>query len=132
MQRELNLSISDRKQLAIIRARLAEAEDAMALISEPAKKSFAHVNVPSGTLPYCLKWGAKACENLIAMSDAKQETPIWVNKLQLGKSMKLPPGQVQKLIELNIFPVWKRKGLCLFDLNECRQSYEAYTTLKAK
>ena len=127
MQRELNLSISDRKQLAIVRTSLAAAEDAMALISEPAKKSFAHVNVPSGTLPYCLKWGVKACETLIAMSDAKPKAPIWVSKAKLGISMKLTPAQVQKLVQLNVFPIWKRKGVCMFDLEECRELYKKYT-----
>lgn len=121
--RELNLSVADRKQLAVIRACLAEAGDAMALISEPAKKSFSQVNVPSGTLPYCLKWGAKACATLIALSDVTPEAPIWVSKTQLSKSLKLTPNQVQKLIHHNIFPIWKRKGLCLFDLNECRRNY---------
>lgn len=126
------LNAKDRDALQEITRLLRQANLALDRLSPEALKATQQIHNPTGTLPYCVKWGVRACEDLILQSSPREVPPIWVSHAELKtmlapaiQALGLPLTTVDKLISQKKFVIWRRGKTPLYDLVECREVLKA-------
>lgn len=128
---KLSLSKSDRLRLAELQSALSHANDLFGLLSQDTQRLVERTQNPVASLPYCLRWGLKACEELMAESSATSDEEIWLQRSRLAKSLKLRPSTVNQMIQRKLFVPMVRQGTEYFGLLECREALKRNGGIKA-
>ncbi len=127
---QLALSKDDRIQLTQLHAALIRANDLFELIDKDAQRQIHEIQNPVASLPYCLKWGLKACAELIEKSTPSSVEEIWLTEAQLAKRLRVRPANLKRLTKQKALVPMVREGTAYFGLHECREALNRNGTKK--
>jgi hypothetical protein len=119
---QISLSKEDRLRLVELHTALVRANGVYGMISHDGQRLIDESQNPVASVPYCLRWGLKACEELMEKSMATAVEEIWLTKPQLAKRLKLRPGTLNQFIKQKRFVPMMRQGTAYFGLQECMQA----------
>ncbi len=116
---QLALSRGDRILLNQLHATMNRANSLFESLDRDVQRRVHEIQNPISSLPYCIRWGLRACEELIEKSTPSSVEEIWLTEAQLAKRLGIGPVNLKQLIKRKVLVPMVRQGTAYFGLQEC-------------